>query len=78
MNVKIIYNLSRFLLKPLIILVDQLQTNFTKHFTLMNVGTTQLDDYNKLIKSFFKKKDFILDCGCGVGHFSRLFNKKNI
>ena len=24
----------------------------------------------------FKKKDFILDYGCGVGFFSRLFNKK--
>ncbi len=76
MNNKQLYKITRFFLKPLIILVDFLQNNFTKNFALMNIGTTEMQSYKNLIKSFFKKKDFILDCGCGIGHFCKLFNSK--
>ena len=76
MNNKQLYKITRFFLKPLIIFVDFLQNNFTKNFALMNIGTTEMQSYKELISSFFKKKDFILDCGCGVGHFSKLFSSK--
>jgi len=76
MNKKTIYTITRLIMKPLILAVDYLQNNFTEHFTLMNVGTTEHKSYKDLIKKFFLKKDFILDCGCGVGHFCTLFNKK--
>ena len=72
-NLKL-YHISRFFLKPLIIPLDYLQTKFTKYFSLMNIGTTSTSTYNKMIKALFNKKDFVLDCGCGIGHFAKLFD----
>ena len=77
MNIVKIYQFNRIIFKPLILIADYLQNNFTKNFSLMNVGTTQMESYKKLIKSFYKKNDFLVDCGCGVGHFCNLFDKKN-
>ncbi len=76
MNNKQLYKFTRLLLKPLIITADFLQNNFTNNFALMNVGTTEIKSYKNLIKKSFNKNDFIIDCGCGVGHFCRLFDKK--
>ena len=77
MNIVKIYQFNRIIFKPLILIADYFQNNFTKNFSLMNVGTTQMESYKKLIKSFYKKNDFLVDCGCGVGHFCNLFDKKN-
>ena len=74
----IVYKITRFFLYPIIFLADFVQTNFTKYFLLMNKGPIGNNPrYSKIIKKSFKKKDFILDYGCGVGIFSKLFNKKN-
>ncbi len=71
-----IYKLTRFFLYPIILLADFFQTNFTKYFTPMNVGPVRNPGWKKIILKYLKKNDFILDYGCGVGFFSRLFNKK--
>ena len=71
-----IYKLTRTFLYPVIFLADFFQTNFTKYFTPMNVGPVRDPNWKKVILKYLKKKDFILDYGCGVGFFSRLFNKK--
>lgn len=71
-----IYKLTRTFLYPVIFLADFFQTNFTQYFTPMNVGPVRNPNWKKVILKYLKKKDFILDYGCGVGFFSGLFNKK--
>ena len=61
---------------PVIMLADLLQTNFTKYFTPMNMGPVTEPLYTEEIKKFFSKKDLVLDYGCGVGFFSKIFNKR--
>lgn len=61
---------------PVIMLADLLQTNFTKYFTPMNMGPVTEPLYTEEIKKFFSKKDYVLDYGCGVGFFSKIFNKR--
>ena len=40
------------------------------------MGPVRNPGWKKIILKYLKKNDFILDYGCGVGFFSRLFNKK--
>ncbi len=72
-----LYIIFRIILYPLIILANFLQNNLTSIFTPMNMGPTSEDSYSKFIKKNFKKKDFVLDFGCGAGFFAKLFNYKN-
>ena len=71
-----IYKITRFVLYPIIIIADFFQNNFTKYFTPMNIGPVTTKNWSKIINKFFKKKDFVLDYGCGVGFFCKLFNHK--
>lgn len=61
---------------PIIILADFLQTNFTKHFTPMNMGPVTEPSYTAEIKKFFSSKDYVMDFGCGIGYFCKIFDKK--
>ena len=70
------FKITRFILFPIIIIADFLQNNFTNYFTPMNLGPVTTKSWSKMINNFFKKKDFVLDYGCGVGFFCRLFNHK--
>tara|TARA_B110000881_G_C18582017_1_gene522353 strand:- start:224 stop:865 length:642 start_codon:yes stop_codon:yes gene_type:complete len=74
--VKTTYKITRFLLMPIIILADFLQTNFTKHFTPMNMGPVTEPSYTNEIKKFFFNKDYVMDFGCGIGYFCNIFDKK--
>lgn len=73
---KRIYKFVRFTFWPLIILADYFQTNFTKYFTPMNMGPVTELGWSSLIRKNLTKEDFVLDYGCGVGFFCKLFNKK--
>jgi len=70
------FKITRFVLFPVIIIADFLQNNFTKYFTPMNLGPVTTKSWSTMINNFFKKKDFVLDYGCGVGFFCKLFNHK--
>ncbi len=70
------FKITRFILFPIIITADFFQNNFTKYFTPMNVGPVTTKNWSKMINKFFKKNDFVLDYGCGVGFFCKLFNHK--
>ena len=70
------FKITRFVLFPIIIIADFLQNNFTNYFTPMNLGPVTTKSWSTMINNFFKKKDFVLDYGCGVGFFCRLFNHK--
>ena len=70
------YRITRFILYPIIFIADFLQNNFTKYFTLMNVGPVSTKNWSDLISKYFTKKDYILDFGCGVGFFSKHFHHK--
>lgn len=70
------FKITRFILFPIIIIADFLQNNFTNYFTPMNLGPVTTKSWSTMINNFFKKRDFVLDYGCGVGFFCRLFNHK--
>ena len=72
-----VFTVTRFFLYPIIIVADFIQTNFTRYFTPMNIGPVNDPKWSRLIRGFFSKKDFVLDFGCGVGFFCKLFNHKN-
>ena len=71
-----IYKITRLILFPIIILANFFQNNFTKYFTPMNIVPVTTKNWSEIINKFFKKKDFVLDYGCGVGFFCKLFNHK--
>ena len=71
---KSIYIIFRFFLYPIIFVADFLQNKFTSIFVPMNMGPVSEDNYSLLIKKNINQKYFVLDFGCGVGFFSRLFN----
>ena len=70
------YKITRFFLFPLIIIADYLQTNCTKNFTPMNMGPVADPIWRKTILKHLSKKNFVIDYGCGVGFFCRLFDSK--
>ena len=74
--IKALYKFFRFILFPIIIIADFFQNNFTKYFTPMNMGPVTSKGWSDLIRKFLLKNDFVLDYGCGVGYFCRLFNHK--
>lgn len=76
MNKINIYQVTRFFLFPLIIIADYLQTNYTKNFTPMNMGPVADPIWKKTILKYLSKKNYIIDYGCGVGFFCRLFDSK--
>jgi SAM-dependent methyltransferase len=71
-----VYKLTRFFLIPIILLADYLQTNYTKYFTPMNMGPVNEPIWKKTILKYLNSKNYVLDYGCGVGFFCRLFNSK--
>lgn len=71
------FKITRFCLYPVIIVADFLQTNFTRFFTPMNMGPVNTPTWSETINYYFDKKDFVLDFGCGVGFFSKLFDHQN-
>ena len=70
------YKLTRFFLFPIILLADYLQTNYTNKFTPMNMGPVNDPVWKKTILKYLNSKNYVLDYGCGVGFFCRLFNPK--
>lgn len=70
------YKLTRFFLFPIILLADYLQTNYTNKFTPMNMGPVNDPAWKKTILKYLNSKNYVLDYGCGVGFFCRLFNPK--
>ncbi len=73
---KNIYIFTRIILYPVILFADYLQNNFTKYFTPMNIGPVNDPAWKKMILNKLSGKNFVLDYGCGVGFFCRIFNKK--
>ncbi len=71
-----IYKLTRIILYPIILVADYLQTNYTKFFALMNVGPTNDPAWKRTILKHLGYKNYVLDYGCGVGFFFKIFNKK--
>ena len=71
-----VYKLTRFFLFPIILLADYLQTNYTKYFTPMNMGPVNEPIWKKTILKYLNSKNYVLDYGCGVGFFCKLFNSK--
>ena len=70
------YRTVRFLLLPIIYVADYLQTNYTKYFTPMNMGPVRDAIWKKTILKNIDSKSYVLDYGCGVGFFCKLFDKK--
>ena len=68
------YKLTRFFLFPIILLAYYLQTNYTNKFTPMNMGPVNDPVWKKTILKYLNSKNYVLDYGCGVGFFCRLFN----
>jgi len=71
-----IYKLTRIILYPIILVADYLQTNYAKFFTLMNVGPVNDPAWTRMILKHLSYKNYVLDYGCGVGFFCKIFNKK--
>jgi SAM-dependent methyltransferase len=71
-----IYKLTKIILYPIILVADYLQTNHTKFFTLMNIGPVNDPALKKMILKHLSYKNYVLDYGCGVGFFCKIFNKK--
>ena len=71
---KLIYIIFRILLYPIIFVANFFQNKFTTVFVPMNMGPVSEDNYSLFIKKNINKRYFVLDFGCGVGFFSRLFN----
>ncbi len=70
------YKLTRFFLFPIILLADYLQTNYTSKFTPMNMGPVNDPVWKETILKYLNSKNYVLDYGCGVGFFCKLFNPK--
>ena len=71
-----IYRLTRIILYPIILVAGHLQTNYTKFFTPMNIGPVNDPAWTKMILKHLDYKNYVLDYGCGVGFFCKIFNKK--
>ena len=71
-----VYKLTRIILYPIILVADYLQTNYTKFFTPMNIGPVNDPAWKKMILKHLDRKNYVLDYGCGVGFFSKIFDKK--
>ncbi len=71
-----IYKLTRIILYPIILVADYLQTNYTKFFTLMNVGPVNDPAWTRMILKHLSYKNYVLDYGCGVGFFFKILNNK--
>ena len=74
--ISFLYKIFRFILFPIILLADFLQTNLASRFTPMNMGPVSEDDYSNFIKRNINKNKYVLDFGCGTGFFAKLFNSK--
>ena len=71
-----IYKLTKITLYPIILVADYLQTNYPKFFTLMNIGPVNDPAWKRTILKHLSYKNYVLDYGCGVGFFCKIFNKK--
>ena len=71
-----LYKVTRFILYPIIIVADFFQTNCTALFTPMNIGPVNEPAWKRMILKHLSYKNYVLDYGCGVGFFCKIFNKK--
>ena len=71
-----IYRLTRIILYPIILVAEHLQTNYTKFFTPMNMGSVNDPAWTRMVLKHLSCKNYVLDYGCGVGFFCKIFNKK--
>ena len=71
-----IYKLTRIILYPIIFVADFFQTNCAALFTPMNIGPVNDPAWTKMILKRLNYKNYVLDYGCGVGFFCKIFNKK--
>jgi len=71
-----LYKVARIILYPIILVADFFQTNCTTLFTPMNMGPVNNPARRRMILKHLSYKNYVLDYGCGVGFFCKIFNKK--